>query len=110
MAKTAKNDEIAELVADDPFLDTAHRYADWVEKNLRMVIGAVVGTLVVVGVGLAVHRGSERSASELTSDLTKAIDVYQKSVDLQTVATSTVPEKLKDSWRKALPAFEEVVA
>jgi predicted negative regulator of RcsB-dependent stress response len=103
-----KKEDIAELVAPDPFVEHANRYASWVEKNLRWVVAVMVGGLGLVGLVMFVQQGSTRSASSVTSELTKAVTAYSEATDVRKTITSTQPEKVKAELEKAIPAFAEI--
>ena len=110
MARKKKNQEEEELLAPDPFLESGQAKMAWLEKNLKLVIGAIVLVLVAVLAFELTTSSSARSASVVTDDLTAAVDEYREATGLQKVLTSTSPASLKSGYQKAYDAFQKVRA
>ena len=108
--KQSRKKQIAQDTADDQFLVEANKAADWTEKNLKSIVMALAGVAVLVAGVLGFQEMSERSKSEATQKLTEAVVEYREITDFQKVLTSTQPEKLIDEAKKALPAFEAIIA
>jgi tetratricopeptide (TPR) repeat protein len=103
----AKKQDVAELVAPDPFLESASRVASWVEKHTRLLVLAVVGAALAVVAVLVLGAQKERSSAALTATFGKAVEKYQKAVELSTTAT-TADAKNK-AFEEALPGFENLL-
>ena len=108
--KQSRKKQIAEDTADDQFLVEANKAADWTEKNLKSIVMALGAVAAVVAAVLVFQEMNERSKSEATGKLTKAIVEYREITDFQKVLTSTQPEKLVEGAKNALPAFEAVIS
>ncbi|MEE2901823.1 MAG: tetratricopeptide repeat protein [Myxococcota bacterium] len=108
--KQSRKKQIAQDTADDQFLVEANKAADWTEKNLKSIVTALGAVAVIVAAVLGFQEMNERSKSEATQKLTKAIVEYREITDLQKVLTSTQPQKLIEDAKKAIPSFEAIIA
>ena len=107
--KQTRKQQIAEDTAADPFLETANRAAAWVEKRTRQILMVIVALAVLIAVALFVMKENRREASELTANLTEALDDYREASDMQKAMTSTVPAELSKAAEAALPKFEAII-
>ena len=108
--KQTRKKQIAEDTADDQFLVEANKMADWTQKNLKMLVGAVFGLAVIIAGVLFAQSASERSRSAATELFSEAVSEYRDVTDLQKTLTSTQPESLIEDAKKAMPGFEKVIA
>jgi tetratricopeptide (TPR) repeat protein len=108
--KHTRKQQIAEDTADDQFLMEAHRFADWTEKHLRQLALGCLGIAMLIGGILFAGSSADRASSVTTADFTKAVAVYRDATELQKTITSTQPEQLIDDAKKAIPAFEAIIA
>lgn len=108
--KSKKKQEQEELLADDAFLQKGSEGAGWFEKNFKIVLGAIAVVLVGVLVVQMMQAQSARAASQVTADLTEAVDAYREATGLQKVLTSTAPESLKKEWKKVHDQLSELRA
>lgn len=103
----AKKQDVAELVAPDPFLESAGKVALWVEKNSRLLLLGAAGIVLAVIAVLVLGAQKERSAAALTASFGKAIEKYQGAIELS--MTGTTAEAKQKSFEGALPAFESLL-
>ena len=100
-----KKQEAQELLAPDPFMEKATSGMNWLEKNIKVVVGVlVVGLGAIVGAQVMMSEG-DRDKSVVTMDLAEAIEAFEEATSLQTVLTSTAPEGQYASARDKLSAF-----
>lgn len=104
----AKKQEVAELVAPDPFLESAGKVALWVEKHTRLLVLTVVGAALAVAAVLVLGAQKERSSAAVTASFGKAVEKYQDAIELS--ATGTTAEAKTKAYEAALPAFEGLLA
>ena len=107
---STRKQRVAELTADDPFLENANRIADTIQKNGKKILAGLLGVFVLTGLVLMVLQQQERGAAAMTTDLTKALDGYREATDPQKVFTSTVPGALETEAKEALPAFTAIIS
>lgn len=104
----AKNKEVAELVAPDPFLESAGKAALWVEKYARLLVLAAAGLVLAVVLVLVLGAQKERSSAALTARFGEAVEKYQDALALS--ATGTTAEAQNKAYEAALPEFERLLA
>jgi hypothetical protein len=93
-----KKQEAEELLAPDPFMEKATSGMNWLEKNVKIVVGVgLLGLAAVVGAQFVMSEGT-REESAVTMDLTAAIEEFGEATSLQTVLTSTSPESLNKKY------------
>ncbi len=107
MAKKREEQAAAdELLAPDPFLERARSAADWLQKNIRVVVGVGVAVLAGIVIVDLLRDSSESDAATVTRDLSAAIEAYQKATDLPTILTTTVAAKVDKGYQDALTQLE----
>lgn len=104
----AKKQEVAELVAPDPFLESASKAALWVERHTRLLVLAVAGVVLAIALVLVLGAQKERSSAALTATFGKAVEEYQDALSL--AMTGTTAEAREKAYEKALPGFEGLLA
>lgn len=104
----AKNKEVAELVAPDPFLESAGQAALWLERHARLLVLAAAGLVLAVVLVLVLGAQRERSNAALTASFGKAVEKYQDAIGLS--LTGTTAEARDKAYQAALPEFERLLA
>ncbi len=106
---STRKQRVAELTADDPFLEHANRIAKAAQDNIKTIIIAVVSVLVLIGLVLFVQHQQTRGAAALTSELTEALAGYRDATDPQKAFTSTVTGELEAEAKKAIAPFDAII-
>ncbi|MEL7367649.1 MAG: hypothetical protein AAFN74_01960 [Myxococcota bacterium] len=93
--------DIEELTAPDQFETVGATGVGWLEKNFTYVL---IGAAAILGSVLLfefVGSSQARSHSVMTAELNEAIESFSSAVDIRTVLTSTVPEKIAETYRES---------
>jgi hypothetical protein len=103
--KRRRKEEAAreELLAPDAFEAQGATWSSWLEKNLKLVAGALGAVLLTVVAVEIVRSSSEGTAAVHTGELIDAVDAYREAVrgDPGSVATSTGSEGADAALREA---------
>lgn len=100
-----KKQEAQELLAPDPFMEKATSGMNWLEKNIKTVIGVlVVGLGGIIGAQVMMSEG-DRGKSAVTMELAEAVESFEEATSLQTVLTSTAPAGQYKAAREKFTAF-----
>src|SRR5258708_4480786 len=103
-----KKGESAELLAPDPFLETLNRWASYVQKHHKPILGAVAAIFASV-VGFEFFSSqTEHDAAIVTAQLTEGVKAYDDAVDPQKVLTSTKAGAMDAELEKARDKFEQL--
>ncbi len=103
-----KKAESAELLADDPFLDTLNKWAGYIQKHYKPLLGSIAGVFAVI-VGYEFFSSqSEHDAAIVTTQLTEAVKAYDDAVDPQKIMTSTKAGALDADLERARDKLEAI--
>jgi predicted negative regulator of RcsB-dependent stress response len=106
----AKSKEQEPILAPDAFQQEGASWIQWLEKNLKVVLGGIVVLLAAV-IGLEYAQShSERSAALVTAELDKAVDAYAEATDLRKVLTSTSAAVLNAEFEAAAKKLAAVAS
>jgi tetratricopeptide (TPR) repeat protein len=101
----SRKEKIAELTADDPFLEAANKGAEWVHKNGKILAAGAGGFLALAAAILFIGERQDRNASVVTMELLEALEPYEDAIEEQQRATATATaapheKKLREASEK----------